>query len=622
MKFGRKIVATVVILVGVLSWAVPSGAEIDSFGEKTWGVYGLATGTQTDAIQNQVWAIEQIDNRIYVGGRFLEVRKNKSSPATSQPFIAAFDANTGEFVSSFRPAFDGAVYSLQASPDGSKLFVGGEFGQVNGDTEARALVALDPISGAVDTSWRSKARNVGGARGIIYSIDTNGRHLYVGGRFDSLGGGPRQLHRTTGAGRLSLTTGEADQSFTVSATGGAVWGIAIAPDSSKVYLAGHQTAVDGDPRGGYYSVLSASNGKLIPSLSNYVGNSSRQYGQDVVAVGNLVFWGGSEHVVNVYNATTGQLVRKHSSDRGGDFQDLEVVGNRVYASCHCYTNHWADIDWWAAGRPPAAAAPAGVSVNPLKYVAAYSATSAAYIGSFQLDVSAKRAGVWAIHGSPDGCLWVGGDLTRVTMENGNNRSLGGFTKFCDSANLVDSQAPTTPAQLTQTRQEKAKVVLRWKASSDNVGVAKYEVRRNGQLVGTKDAGRPATYWFTDRSLSPATSYNYQVIAVDAAGNRSPAARVSASTSGDAVISAPAGLRSTLQTKERIVLNWNKVSGASSYVIERSIGGGAFSQVGTKSNRWFTDRSVSSGTTYRYRVRAVDAAGVRSSPSSPITVTSR
>ncbi len=620
MNLSRKIVATVVVLVGILSWATPSGAEVNSFGEKTWGVYGLATGTQTDTIDSQVWAIEQIGDRIYVGGRFLETRKNKWSTGVSQPFLAAFNANTGEFVNSFRPAVDGAVYSLQASPDGSKLFVGGEFKTINGDTEARGIAALNPTSGAVDTSWRGKATNSNGARGVVYSLDTDGNYLYAGGRFNRLGGGPRPTHNTSGAGRLSLSTGAADQSFTVSATGGGVWGIAVAPDSSKVYLAGRHTAVNGNTRGGYYSVLSGTTGVLIPSLSNYVpNNANRQYGQDVVAVGNLVFWGGSEHLINAYNATTGQLVKQHSTDRGGDFQDLEVVGDRVYASCHCYTNHWADYNWWQFGRPTAANAPAGVQVTPIKYVAAYSALNGNYISSFQLDVSAKQAGVWAIHGSPDGCLWLGGDLTRVTLEAGNNRSLGGFAKFCDGRG--DNQAPTAPSDVTQTRQERAKIVIRWGASTDNVGVVNYQIRRNGQLVGTKNAGQAANYWFTDKNLAPATGYNYQIVAVDAAGNRSPAATISASTSGNAVIAAPTGLRSTLQSRDRIVLNWNKVNGASSYVVERS-SGGAFVPIETRSGRWFTDRSVVPGTTYQYRVRAMDGAGVQSSPSTVLSVSTR
>ena len=615
-KTTRYALAVLTVLLGMLVSAVPATGEINPYGESTWGVYGLKTGTQTDAIKSQVWAIEQIGNRIYVGGRFTETRKNKTSAPVAQPFLAAFDANSGAWISSFRPSLDGAVYALEASPDGSKLFVGGEFKKINGDSEARGLAALNPANGSVDTSWRGKVTNSGGARGIVYSLEAKGPWLYAGGRFDTAGGGPRIIHTTVGAARMRLTDGQVDRNFTVRATGGAVWGIAVSPDQTKIYLAGRHTAVDGNTAGGYYSVLSSVDGKLIPSLSTYVGNASRQYGQDVVAVGNLVFWGGSEHVVNVYNATTGKLVRKHSTDIGGDFQDFEVVGDRVYASCHCYTNHWADFDYWAAGRPKPADAPAGVKVTPIKYVSAYSANTGAHIPSFKLNVSASQAGVWAIHGSADGCLWVGGDLTRVTMAAGNDRALGGFAKFCDS---VDTAAPTKPGNLTQTRQENKKIVLKWNASSDNAAVTRYQVRRNGQNVGTKTHTSAKSFWFIDKNLTPGTTYTYQVIAEDAVGNQSQVASVSASTSGGgAVITAPTGLRSTLQTRERIVLNWAKTPGAASYVIERNSGAG-FTPIATQPSRWFTNKALPANAAYQYRVRAVTANGQTSAPSATISV---
>ena len=358
----------------------------------------------------------------------------------------------------------------------------GETRSINGNTTAQGLAALNPTTGAVDSAWQATVADTSGARPFVKSLTVAGDQLYLAGRFDQVGGGRQPLHTTEKLARVSVATGAVDTTLVADIDGGAVWGVAVAPDVSKIYLAGYHDAVDGNPAGADYAVLDAATGRFIPSLSAHPNNSSnvgRRYGQDVVAVNGLVFWGGSEHVLRVYRASDGALLHSHSTDRGGDFQDLEVVGDRVYGTCHCYTNTFADYDYWLTRNSN----PFGVVKAPIKYVAAYSALTGDYIQGFQLDASATSAGVWAVHGGTDGCLWVGGDLSRVTALDGRDRAAGGFAQFCDQ-NVVDAIAPNQPGNLVQTRAEAAKVVLRFDAATDNRGVVAYEVSRDGQVVGT------------------------------------------------------------------------------------------------------------------------------------------
>jgi chitodextrinase len=80
----------------------------------------------------------------------------------------------------------------------------------------------------------------------------------------------------------------------------------------------------------------------------------------------------------------------------------------------------------------------------------------------------------------------------------------------------DTTAPTTPTGLTGTPADTS-VALSWTASTDNVGVAHYNVYRNGtQIAGAAPTG--TTY--TDTGLTPGTAYSYTVSASDAAGNTS------------------------------------------------------------------------------------------------------
>ncbi|RYF03249.1 MAG: fibronectin type III domain-containing protein, partial [Oxalobacteraceae bacterium] len=80
--------------------------------------------------------------------------------------------------------------------------------------------------------------------------------------------------------------------------------------------------------------------------------------------------------------------------------------------------------------------------------------------------------------------------------------------------FVDTAAPTTPTNLTATPGV-GQVVLSWTASTDNVGVTGYKVRRSGTLVGS-----PTATTFTDSGLTGGTQVSYTVSAIDAAGNES------------------------------------------------------------------------------------------------------
>ncbi|HEY8728200.1 MAG TPA: metallophosphoesterase [Acidothermaceae bacterium] len=80
---------------------------------------------------------------------------------------------------------------------------------------------------------------------------------------------------------------------------------------------------------------------------------------------------------------------------------------------------------------------------------------------------------------------------------------------------VDSSPPTTPANLSASATSATVVSLSWAAASDNVGVAGYDVQRNGVVVGSTTA---PTTTYVDTTVSPSTTYSYAVVARDAAGN--------------------------------------------------------------------------------------------------------
>src|SRR5437762_1687750 len=85
-----------------------------------------------------------------------------------------------------------------------------------------------------------------------------------------------------------------------------------------------------------------------------------------------------------------------------------------------------------------------------------------------------------------------------------------------SITIADTTPPTTPIGLTAAAAGSTGANLSWSASTDNVGVTGYIVRRNGVQVAT-----PTTTSLADTGSTSATTYTYTVAARDAAGNISP-----------------------------------------------------------------------------------------------------
>jgi chitodextrinase len=80
----------------------------------------------------------------------------------------------------------------------------------------------------------------------------------------------------------------------------------------------------------------------------------------------------------------------------------------------------------------------------------------------------------------------------------------------------DTIPPNQPEDLSSPAQTGSTIDLLWDASTDNVGVSFYNIYRDGVVVASESSTN-----HTAVGLTPGTSYDFQVSAVDAAGNESP-----------------------------------------------------------------------------------------------------
>jgi chitodextrinase len=184
-----------------------------------------------------------------------------------------------------------------------------------------------------------------------------------------------------------------------------------------------------------------------------------------------------------------------------------------------------------------------------------------------------------------------------------------------AAAVADTIAPSTPANLRTTGGSTTSVALTWDAATDNVGVTGYTVLRNGITM----ANVSGTSW-TDSNILVSTLYSYQVVAVDAAGNRSVASialslATNTSEAGTGTLPAPMLSGSTLSTSS-IGLTWTKSSTVTiaSWSIYRD-----GKLIGKTSKPSYTDSGLKAGASYTYAVKAADAAGNISALSNSVRV---
>lgn len=89
----------------------------------------------------------------------------------------------------------------------------------------------------------------------------------------------------------------------------------------------------------------------------------------------------------------------------------------------------------------------------------------------------------------------------------------------------DTEAPEAPSHVHSMETTPHGVDLMWSPADDNIGVDHYEVQRANGGKPFETVGTTSTTSLLDEGLTASTSYDYRVIAVDAAGHRSPASEV-------------------------------------------------------------------------------------------------
>jgi len=178
----------------------------------------------------------------------------------------------------------------------------------------------------------------------------------------------------------------------------------------------------------------------------------------------------------------------------------------------------------------------------------------------------------------------------------------------------DTVPPTVPANLTGIPGYTS-AKLAWTASSDNIGVAGYNVYR----CTAPAAGQPCTgAWianttlpsFNDSSLTSNTYYNYQVQAFDFANNNSPLTPTLSVLTYRTTADSATNLVATPISAQEIDLSWSppaNATGLGEYLIFGGTSAANLQQIAVRPSTQTTYRDLllAPGTTYYYGIVAVE-----------------
>ena len=186
--------------------------------------------------------------------------------------------------------------------------------------------------------------------------------------------------------------------------------------------------------------------------------------------------------------------------------------------------------------------------------------------------------------------------------------------------LPDTTAPSSPISVIAQATSSTQVNVSWAASTDNVGVAKYQVFRVGTVAAIAETVGTS---YSDTTVVGNTTYSYQIKALDAANNASSlssTATIKTPVAPDTTApTVPTSVNATTPNSTQVNLTWaasTDAVGVTKYQVFRV---GTVAAIAETVGTSYSDTTVVGNTTYSYQIKALDAANNASSLSSTATI---
>lgn len=576
----RWLLGSSIAAAAVLGLATGASAAIDDEQRSAWGLATEGESRVVNTFDSLGWAVEEAGGFVFAGGKFLDVTNGQQTE--SQAFLAAFDRDTGAFVSTIRPVVGGPVLALEPSPDGA-LFVGGEMDDWNGVTIG-ALAKIDPLTGDL---WPAFSTRVFGGTSVIrdLSMGPDG-WMYAAGTFTtaSNNGNPGPVESVI---RFDPISGAIDWTWVPETDGGAIWGVSRSYTDDVVYLAGWDNVRDGqivvgldstDP-----SIVVWNDFDLNFGCCNHMYDVQATPSGTVLAVGEqhgAYLYDESDGWNQIIGHTTSYDSRFQDSNqrRGGDYQDIEMSndGLTLYASCHCWGSHSTGIGFTPLYSSNLANV-FGTHTGLVSATVAYDSVTGVRDMSFD-PYMAGDSGGWGVLEASDGCIWIAGGINAVGPI-GDQAPGRDLARLCDE-NYVPVNDLEPPTDCLATIDGEL-ISVSWATAQ---GAADYVISRSVDGGNMNWRGVSTTAPFADTARSGTIIYQVQS---RAASTLRSDPRICDTEDVTPALTAPTDCSATINA-DGIVVAWTGSDVADEYVVYRSVDGGGQSWRGRVAVTSFDD----------------------------------
>lgn len=499
------------------------------------------------------WAQKIVGNRVYVAGRFTRARPAGSAPGqneTTRNNILAYDLTTGALVTSFNPNLNGQALAIEAAPDGSRIYVGGDFTSVGGAARSR-IAALDPQTGAMVSAFNARADS--SVRAIAATAD----RVYIGGSFSSVNGVGRQRVAALNAGNGQIVT-----TFNPTVSGNntstpRVAALQLSPNGDRIVLGGNFVAVNGSDRPGYgLAMLNTSNGASLPfGANNVVRNAGKDSailslasdGTNVYGTGYIYGTGGNLEGAFSASWVTGNIT--WVEDCHGDSYGVYPGPTAVYVAGH--PHYCLNLGGYNETQPPQRAvafsrAATGVLTRDTRGYPSFTGQPAPSLLNFfpQMttgSTSGQGQAAWAVTGSGDYVVWAG----EFKQVNGVGQQ--GLVRMAMRSLAPNKQGPKASGSNfvpSASSPRAGEVRLSWTANYDyDNSDLTYAILRDEAAIPVGTVQGASTWWSRptmtyNETGVPGGNHTYRIKVTDPFGNAQTSPGVSVTVAGGAPTNQP------------------------------------------------------------------------------------
>lgn len=490
-----------------------------------------ADALPTWQVNGVVWSQVVVGNTVYATGSFSKARPpgvgQGGAGEVNAGNIFAYDIRTGARVTSFNHTLNGQGLALTASPDGSRIYVVGDFTAVDGVSRGH-IAAFNTSNGSLVSGFAPTLSNQ------VAAVTANDETVWVGGNFFNANGSGRRRLASFNASNGSL------RPWAPKADDEKVQSMVLAPDGTRVIIGGKFKTINGQSANGMGSVdaVSGENRQwLANELMRNGGTGSsistlRTDGVNIYGSGWAFQTGNFEGAFSA-KPDNGEIV--WANDCHGDTYDVFPHGEVAYTVSHAHDCRWigsfpqTDQDWSINMRHALAftTEATGLGIGPDNYGWNYNNVPVSSLLQWFPDVaigrySGQSQAAWSVSGNDDYVV-LGGEFPRV-----NGVAQESLVRFAvrDLApnNRGPVPAPNAPAPSARALTGES-VRIGWQSAYDmDNETLTYEVIRSGTNQPIQTISSKSNYWtyptigVVDRGLTPGATYTYTIRAKDPDGN--------------------------------------------------------------------------------------------------------